>query len=126
MEDPKEVFVIVFQDVNKAAEVLAVLKQLKSENAIKLGDAAVLVRDASGQISIKETHDITAQQGAVAGALLGGLAGFLQGRGSDHTLASVAAGLAAGAGGGALAGKMIDLGLKDDYLKDLAEHLNPG
>lgn len=117
MADPNEVVVVVFPDQNKASEVLKTLQELNKEQAIKLGNAAVIVRESNGHVTIKETHDFTAQQGAIAGALAGGLAGLLRG--------NLIAGAAAGAVGGLAAGKVVDLGFKDDYLKELSEQLQP-
>lgn len=116
--DPQEVVVVSFPDENKAQEVLGVLKQLDHEGAAELRNAAIIRRNAHGEISISETRDFNAKQGAIAGALAGGLIGYLRG--------NLLAGAAIGAAGGAGLSKALDLGFPDEYLKDLAQQLKPG
>ena len=119
MNDPQEVFVIVFPDVAKAASVLTVLQDLDKQGAIKLHDGATIVREHGGKLTIKDTRDFSTGTSVVAGSLLGGLAGVLTG---GHALRDAAI----GAVGGFAAGKVIDLGFKDDYLKEIANQLQPG
>jgi uncharacterized membrane protein len=118
MNDPQEVFVIVFPDVTKAASVLTVLQDLNKQGTIKLHDAATIVREHGGKLTIKDTRDFETGTSVVAGSLLGGLAGVLTG---GHALRDAAI----GAVGGFAAGKIIDLGFKDDYLKEIADQLQP-
>ena len=116
--DPNQALVVSFPDVNKAHEVLETLKQLNAAHDIALSSAAVITRDAHGKVDIHETRDFNAKQGAVAGALAGGLIGLLRG----NALAGAAIGTAAGFG----ASKVIDLGLPDDFLRQVGEGLAPG
>lgn len=116
--DPNQALVVSFPDESKAQEVLETLKQLNAAHDIALSSAAVIRRDASGKVLIHETRDFNAKQGAVAGALAGGLIGMLRG----NTLAGAALGAAAGFG----ASKVVDLGLPDDFLKQVGEQLTPG
>ncbi|MBA3825790.1 MAG: DUF1269 domain-containing protein [Ktedonobacterales bacterium] len=117
--DPQEVFVIVFPDVNKAAAVQTVLQDLNKQGTIKLHDSATIVREHGGKLTIKDAKDFGTGTSVVAGSLLGGLAGVLSG---GHALRDAAI----GAVGGFAAGKVIDLGFKDDYLKDIADQLQNG
>ncbi|HEX9038199.1 MAG TPA: DUF1269 domain-containing protein [Ktedonobacterales bacterium] len=116
--DPNEVIVVSFPDENKAQEVLNVLKSLDHEGAAQLRNAAIIRRNASGEITITETRDFSDKQGAIAGALAGGLIGLLRG----HALA----GAAIGAAGGFGAAKVVDLGFPDEYLRNLGQQLKPG
>ena len=84
-----------------------------------LHKAAILTRDAKGAIGIHETNDFTTKQGVLGGALAGGLAGLFTG-GSTVKDALL------GAGAGYLAGKVIDLGFPDAWLKEIAQSLQPG
>lgn len=113
-----EMMVVAFEDEYKADEVLSTLKQLDVEAIVDLKSAAVVVRDATGKVRIKETRDFDAKQGAIGGALAGGALGLLRG--------NLLAGAILGAAGGAVAGKGIDLGLNDEYLKDIGESLGFG
>jgi uncharacterized membrane protein len=116
--DPNQALVVSFPDENKAQEVLETLKQLNAAHDVALSSAAVIRRDPDGKVNIHETRDFNAKQGAVAGALAGGLIGLLRG----NALAGAAIGTAAGFG----ASKVLDLGLPDDFLKQIGEQLTPG
>ena len=116
--DPNQALVVSFPDENKAQEVLETLKQLNAAHDVALSSAAVIRRDPDGKINIHETRDFNAKQGAVAGALAGGLIGLLRG----NALPGAAIGTAAGFG----ASKLVDLGLPDDFLKQIGEQLTPG
>lgn len=116
--DPNELMVVAFPGEEKAQEVLRVLRQLHRERLTTLGNAAVIRRGADGRISIKETRDFDAKQGAVAGALAGGLIGALRGE--------LVGGAALGAVAGLVASRVIDLGFPDAYLRELAQQLAPG
>ena len=116
-QDPNEVLVVAFQGETRAADVLRELQQLNKEHLIHLKNAAIITRDPSGKVSIHETRDFDAKQGAVAGALAGGLIGMLKG--------NLVEGALLGAGTGFVASKVVDLGFKDDYLKELAASLQP-
>ena len=116
--DPNQALVVSFPDENKAQEVLETLKQLNAAHDVALSSAAVIRRDPDGKVNVHETRDFNAKQGAVAGALAGGLIGLLRG----NALAGAAIGTAAGFG----ASKVLDLGLPDDFLKQIGEQLTPG
>lgn len=119
MVDPNEVVVIAFPDEGKAQEVLGVLHQMDKQHLVHLKNAAIIVRHKHGQVEVHETHDFNAKQGMVTGALAGGLLGALTGGG---LLKDAALGAAAGFG----ASKVLDLGFKDDYLREVAQSLQPG
>ena len=116
--DPNQALIVSFPDENKAQEALETLKQLNAAHDVALSSAAVIRRDPDGKINIHETRDFNAKQGAVAGALAGGLIGLLRG----NALAGAAIGTAVGFG----ASKVVDLGLPDDFLKQVGEQLTPG
>jgi uncharacterized membrane protein len=110
-----EMIVVSFDDENRADEVLDTLKQMEDTAVVDLKSGAVVVRDASGKVTIKETSDFDAKQGAIGGALAGGVLGLLGG--------GLLKGAILGAAGGAVAGKVIDLGLDDDFLKEIGDSL---
>ncbi len=115
---PTEMFVVAFDGVGQADEVLETLKELDDNQLVELGKAAVIQRDADGQIELEETADMDTKDSAIAGAVAGGLLGMLTGKG-------LVGGALLGAGGGALASKGLDLGIDDDYLNEVAESLGP-
>jgi uncharacterized membrane protein len=115
----------IFDKPQKAAEALEFLKGLRRqqkgahEPAIKILNAAVLVKDADGQVSVKETGDLDARQGRLFGAITGGLVGLVAGP------AGVVVGALAGAATGRAAAERIDRGLPDSFLKKFQERLQP-
>ena len=113
-----EMIVVSFDDENKADEVLDTLKQMEDTAVVDLKNGAVVVRDASGKVTVKETSDFDAKQGAIGGVVAGSLLGLLGG--------SLLKGAILGAAGGAVAGKVIDLGLDDDFLKEIGDGLGSG
>jgi len=107
---------IVFDKPNRATEVLVNLMHLQQEGALRLGDAVVVVKDEAGRARIHQTIDVTPGKGAMIGTWWGLLAGLLVG-----PLA-----IAGGAAVGALYGKLVDKGLADDWVKQMAEWLDAG
>jgi uncharacterized membrane protein len=106
----------VFDKPSRATEVLVNLTHLQQEGALRLGDAVVIAKDASGRAQIHETMDITPTRGALIGGWWGLFAGLLVG-----PLA-----IAGGAAVGALYGKLVDRGLADDWVRQMSEWLDAG
>jgi uncharacterized membrane protein len=113
-----EMIVVAFENEYDADQVLNSLKGMESMDIVDLKNAAVIVRDSSGDVKIKETSDFDTKQGALGGAAAGAVLGLLGG--------GFIRGALLGAAGGAAAGKFIDLGLDDDFLKDVGDNLGPG
>ena len=112
-----EMIVVAFENETDADQVLNSLKGLESMDIVDLKNAAVIVRDSSGVVKIKETSDFDTKQGALGGAAAGAVLGLLGG--------GLFKGAILGAAGGAAAGKFIDLGLDDDFLKSVGDSLAP-
>jgi uncharacterized membrane protein len=109
--------VLTFNDTEQAGQVFEALKKAQSSGRVKIDDAAVIVKEASGKVEIKNQIDASVKVGAVGGGLLGLM------------LASIffpLAGLAIGAIGGALVGKSLDKGVDQKFVKDVTETLKPG
>jgi uncharacterized membrane protein len=109
--------VLTFDDKHQATEAFEALKKAQSGGYLKIDDAAVIVKQESGKVDVKNTMDTGVKWGAVGGGLLGLL------------LASVffpLAGLAIGAFTGALLGKAMNLGVDKKFVKDVTETLKPG
>ena len=115
-----DLVVISFNDEHQADEVLLTLGRLQADHLIDLEDAAVVVRKQDGKIKIKQTQNLTVAGavgggfwGAFFGILFGGPLGFLVVGG---TTAAV----------GALMGKLRDIGVDDDFIKEVGDALEPG
>ena len=108
---------IAYDDEFKAEEVRLALAKLQKEHLIELEDAAVVVKDKDSKVQLKQAINLTA-----AGAVSGGFWGLLIG-----TLFFVPlAGAAIGAASGALGGALSDIGVDDDFMKELGETMQPG
>lgn len=116
---PVELVVAAFADEQGAARALEQLKQAKMEGLIGIRDAAVLTRDTSNTLRIKETGDMSGRKGAGVGAIVGGAIGLLF---PPAVLGSAAIGAAIGG----LSAKLHDAGFPDDELKGIGSRLKPG
>ncbi|KAA2213772.1 DUF1269 domain-containing protein [Teichococcus oryzae] len=115
-----ELVVVGFDDPGQADQVLAKLAKLRQEYLIDLEDAVIAVRDAEGEVRLKQSINLTAT-GAASGGLSGALWGSLVGLLFLNPLAGMAIGGAIGAGTGALSGSMVDYGINDDFIRSLAQ-----
>jgi uncharacterized membrane protein len=111
-----ELIAIAYDDEFKAEEVRLILAKLQKEHLIELEDAAVVVKDEKGKVKLKQAIDLTS-----AGAVSGGFWGLLIGTLFLMPLAGVAIGAASGALGGALS----DIGVDDNFMKELGETMQP-
>jgi uncharacterized membrane protein len=90
---------------------------LAKQELLQLKDAAYAYRDDKGKVRIHQAVSLTGA-GAASGALWGTLIGLI-------FLVPVA-GLAVGAASGALAGKLSDVGINDDTIKQIGSQLEQG
>ncbi|MFI6499940.1 DUF1269 domain-containing protein [Nonomuraea typhae] len=109
--------VVSYPDVTTAETVRDRLFELQKQNLITLEDAAIVERKDDGKIKLHQVTSTTGV-GAAGGALWGGLIGLL----FFMPLLGMALGAAAGAAGGAL----TDVGVNDDFMKELGEKMAPG
>lgn len=114
-----EIVVAAFADDDAASAALSALQAARKENRVEYSDAAVLRKDDSGKLDIKETNDPGAVRGAAIGGAIGGVVGLLLG---PLALATAAAGAALGG----LTDKLHDAGLDDTKLKNLGAGLQAG
>ena len=101
----------------KAEEVFDLAGDLARQELLQLQDAAYAYRDDKGKVRIHQAVSLTGA-GAASGALWGTLIGML--------FLMPVAGLAIGAGTGALAGKLADVGINDDTIKQIGGQLEDG
>lgn len=112
-----DLVVIAFPSEEKAEEVRQRVLELQREYLIELGDAVIAIKQPNGHVKLNQLVSTTAV-GAMSGTLWGTLIGllFLQ------PLIGAAIGAASGAVGGALA----DVGINDQFIKDVAQTLASG
>ena len=112
-----DLLVIEFPSEAKAEGVRETLLAMQKEYLIELGDAVVAVKEANGRVKLNQLFQPVAQ-GAASGALWGSLIGLL--------FMMPLAGAALGAASGALGGKLADLGINDEFMRQVARTLQSG
>ena len=109
-----DLVVISFDDEHKAFELRAKLAKLQKEYLIKMEDVVVVTKDDKGKVKLHQATNLTAA-GAVGGTFWGMLIGMI--------FLNPLVGAAVGAGAGALSGKLKDIGISDNFMKELGETL---
>ena len=109
--------VVGYDDLYKAEEVRLKPRRLQSEYLIDLEDAVVAVKDAKGKVKLHQAVNLTTA-GAVSGGFWGSLIGLI--------FLNPLLGLAVGATAGAVSGALSDVGINDDFMKDLAATMTDG
>jgi uncharacterized membrane protein len=118
-----ELIVFTYKSEDKAAEVLQHIAQLKREHIekplITIEDAVLVAKHKDGKVRIRQTLESVVKGTNVAyGGLWGMLIGFFFG--------GPLFGLLAGAGISALLGRKIDVGINNDFVKEVGDNLLPG
>lgn len=116
----QDILAIVLDKPTRANEVLLALAHLQGEGMVRMHDAVIVTKNASGRTQVVETIDVTPAKGALAGSWWGLLGSLLVG--GPAALAVLVGGAAAGA----LYGKLVDRGLEDDWVKGMAAWIDPG
>ena len=116
---PQEILAIVLDKPTRAEQVLLALAHLQGEGKVQMHDAVIVAKDPEGKSRIVETIDVTPAKGALAGTWWGFLGSLLIG--GPVAIAAVVGGAAAGA----LYGKLVDRGLEDDWVKSMADWIDP-
>lgn len=108
---------IAYPDRDTAEKVRQELIQATREHLVRLEDAVIVEHEEGGKIKLHQAMGTTGA-GAAGGAMWGGLIGLL--------FLAPLLGMAVGAASGAVTGKMTDLGVDDNFVKDLGAKLQPG
>ncbi len=119
-----ELIAVGFDNPQEADRVLTELNRLQREYLIDLEDAVVAIRHPDGKVSLKQSVSMVGT-GAASGGLSGVVWGTLVGLLFLNPLAGMVVGGAIGAGSGALSGSLIDYGINDEFIRDLAQTLQP-
>ena len=108
---------IGYPDAETAEKVRQELMQATKEHLVRLEDAVVVIHGEDGKIKLDQAVSTTGA-GAAGGALWGGLIGLI--------FLAPLLGMAVGAASGALGGKLADVGVNDNFMKELGTQLQPG
>lgn len=112
-----DLVVIEYEDMHKAEEVRLMLQKMQQEYLVDLADAVVAVKDEKGKVKLNQIHNLTAT-GAVSGGFWGTLIGLI--------FLNPLLGMAAGATAGAISGVLTDVGINDQFMKDVASGFKNG
>lgn len=112
-----ELIVIAYDNEHQAEEVRIKLLKLQREYLIDLEDAVVAVKKPNGKIKLNQIFDTTlygTAQGTFWGLLIGAI--FL----------TPFFGAALGAASGAISGALSDVGINDNFMKEVAASIKEG
>ena len=109
--------VLAFDTETGAGQMRDDLLKLQTEHLIGLEDAAVVVRNKEGKITVNQEANIVGA-GALGGAFWGFLIGLI--------FFMPIFGLVIGAAAGAIAGKFTDVGMDHKFIKEVGSTIQPG
>ena len=112
-----ELIVIGFDSEQKAEELRERLLSLQKTHIIRLEDAVIATKRENGRVRLSQIASP-----ATSGALAGGFWGLLIG--ALFLMPHV--GFFVGAASGGLAGALTDVGVDDDFMRELGSMLQPG
>lgn len=111
-----ELLVFAFDTPDGANAMVGTIQDLQKQQLIRLADAAIVVRKPDGKAKVKQLNSLVGA-GALGGAFWGMLIGLL--------FLMPWLGMAIGAISGALAGKMSDVGIDDNFIKEVGATIEP-
>jgi uncharacterized membrane protein len=113
----KSLVVLAFETMDEADKVHEALVKGMKAGLLQIEDAAVVVKDEEGKVNVKNQ----VARGTWLSTGVGGALGLLIG-GIFFPLGGLVMGLA----GGALVGRMLDLGVDSNFVKDIEQEIKPG
>lgn len=108
---------IVYPNEHQAEQVRLDFIKMQKEYLISLDDAVIAVKKPDGKVKLNQMYNLLLG-GTVSGALWGTLIGLI--------FFMPVFGLVVGAATGAVAGALSDVGINDDFMKQLAGTMQPG
>ncbi|EFL49816.1 membrane protein of uknown function UCP014873 [Solidesulfovibrio fructosivorans JJ]] len=112
-----DLIVVGYDDMFEAETVRLKLLKMQKEYLVDLEDAVVAVKNQEGKIKLEQMYHLAAS-GAIGGGFWGALIGLI--------FMMPVLGAVVGAASGAAAGALSDVGINDDFMKKLADTLQPG
>ena len=111
-----ELVVIAYPDEGRAEQVMNLMLSLQQDEFVSLADAVCVTKDKHEKVKLHQSKYKTAK-----GASWGAVAGLVAG--SIFLTPLFGAGVGALAGG--VAGRKVDIGLPDDFVKQVSAQLKP-
>lgn len=113
----RNLIAIVYPDETQAETVRLDFIKMQKEYLLSLEDAVIAIKKPDGHVKLLQMYHM-GWAGAMSGALWGALIGLI--------FMMPIFGLVVGAGAGAVAGALSDVGINDNFMKQLASTLKPG
>ncbi len=107
---------VAYPGIHRAEEVRLELRRLQSAYLLELDDAVVVTKSDEGKIRLHQAVNLPAL-GALSGGFWGTLIGMI--------FLNPILGAAIGAMSGAISGALTDVGINDQFMKDLAKNFAP-
>lgn len=111
-----DLIVVGYDNLQKAQEVRLELLRLQKDYLIDLEDSVVVFKNKEGKLQLDQAVNLTTS-GAVRGTFWGMLIGAM--------FLSPFLGAAIGATSGAISGALSDVGVNDDFMKQIGKTLKP-
>lgn len=111
-----ELIVIAYPEEDRAEKVLNLLLSLQKDEFISLADAVCVTKDNNEKVHLHQSQHKTGK-GAAWGAAAGLIAGSI--------FLTPLFGAAVGALAGGVAGRKVDIGLPDDFVRQVSAQLKP-
>ena len=112
-----DLIVVAFKDEATAFEMRAELVRMQKEYLMEMEDVVIVTRTEGGEVQLHQAVNLTAS-GALGGGFWGAMVGML--------FLNPLIEAAVGAGAGALAGRAADIGINDDFMRDVGQSLEKG
>ena len=109
--------VVGYNDIHKAEEVRLQLWKMQRDYLLDLEDAVVVVKNDKGKVKLHQAFNLTSA-GAMSGGFWGALIGLM--------FLNPLLGMAVGASAGAVSGALTDVGIDDNFMKELGATMTPG
>lgn len=116
-EKKHNLVVIAYESRAQAGDALLAVETLARAKDLAVKDAAIIIRDETGKVTVDQTKELSVGQGAITG----GVAGMLLGLALGGPIGMTLAGMVAGGGAG-----LLDTGIDNERLRKLGDELEPG
>jgi uncharacterized membrane protein len=116
----EEMFVVAFEGMETASQMLTTLEEMDDNDIIELEDAAVIVRNLDGTLEFSSDEPPDAGEGVVDGAERGSVLGAGSGG------VGVVVGAIVGAIQGIFKPRTVDTHFRDEFLLEISDALQPG
>lgn len=113
----RTLIVVSYPNETQASEERVKFLKMQKSYLVDLEDAVVVTRKQDGKVKLHQLYNLAAT-GALGGGFWGALIGLI--------FLNPLLGFVVGVGAGAVGGALSDVGINDNFMKQLGEKLKPG